>query len=88
MVLNMLPQKVTAWYSEDLHPSINLIHPLYFELQKAILKFEVEYDKNKKNKMLVEITKMESAKFTEENFETHDIVPVVDFDKKRKWKQE
>ena len=61
-IINMLPLKVTAWYNDELPIAINHVHPLYFEMGKAVLKFEVEYDKNRKNRMLVEITKLEPQK--------------------------
>jgi len=80
-IINLLPTKVTAWYTDDLPPSINLMHTLDFELQKAILKFEVEYDKNKKNKMLVAITKIEHQKLDNEKLELQDSAPVVVFQK-------
>jgi len=76
-VINMQPEKVTAWFSDDLPPSINLMHPHDFELQKAILKYEVEYDKNKKNKMLVEVIKLEPQKIEEEQFDLAEKAPVV-----------
>jgi hypothetical protein len=77
----MQPQKVTAWYNDDLPALINLMHPLDFEMEKAVLKFEVEYDKNKKNKMLVEITKLEPQKIEEEKFDIAEIVPIVEHKK-------
>lgn len=76
-IINLQPQKVTAWYSDDLPASINHIHNHYFELEKAVLKYEVEYDKNKKNKMLVEIIKIEPQKIEEEKFDIAEKVPVV-----------
>jgi hypothetical protein len=81
-IINMLPLKVTAWYSDDLPPSINLMHTLDFELQKAVLKFEVEYDKNKKNKMLVEVTKLAPQKIEEDKFDLAERAPVVEHKKK------
>lgn len=80
-IIHMLPLKVTAWYNDDLPPSINLMHTLFFELNKAVLKFEVEYDKNKKNKMLVEITKLEPQKIEEEKFEVKELAPSVEHKK-------
>lgn len=80
-IINLEPKKVTAWYTNDLPPFINLMHTLDFELQKAVLKFEVEYDKNKKNKMLVEITKLEAQKIEEEKLEIADRAPVVVYKK-------
>ncbi len=76
-IINMQPEKVIVWYSDDLPAAINHIHPLQFELDKAVLKFEVEYDKNKKNKMLVEITKVEPQKIDEEKFDLSEKAPVV-----------
>ena len=76
-IINMQPQKLIVWYSDDLPPSINLVHPHDFELQKAVLKYEVEYDKVKKNNMLVEIIKLERQKIEEEVFELKDKAPVV-----------
>lgn len=80
-IINLLPLKVTAWYTDDLPPSINLMHTLDFELQKAVLKYEVEYDKNKKNKMLVEIVKLEPQKLNDEKFELAEKAPVVVYKK-------
>ncbi|MFN2440122.1 MAG: hypothetical protein ABR503_13040, partial [Chitinophagaceae bacterium] len=80
-VINLQPQKVTAWYSDDLPASINHIHPHDFELKKAVLKYEVEYDKNKKNKMLVEIIKLEPHKIDEEKFDIAEKTPVVEHKK-------
>jgi len=80
-IINMLPLKVTAWYTDELNPAINHIHPLYFEMEKAVLKFEVEYDKNKKNKMLVEVIKLEPQKIAEEKFDMAEIAPVVEHKK-------
>lgn len=80
-IINMLPLKVTAWYSDDLPPSINLMHTLDFELQKAVLKYEVEYDKNKKNKMLVEVTKLEPQKIEDDIFDLAEKAPVVEHKK-------
>ncbi len=80
-IINMLPLKVTAWYTDELNPAINHIHPLYFEMEKAVLKFEAEYDKNKKNKMLVEVIKLEPQKIAEEKFDMAEIAPVVEHKK-------
>jgi len=80
-IINLEPKKVTAWYTDDLPPSINLMHTLDFELQKAVLKYEVEYDKNKKNKMLVEIIKLEPKGIEPEKFELNDKAPVVEHKK-------
>jgi len=80
-IINMLPLKVTAWYTDDLPAAINLIHTIDFELQKAILKFEIEYDKNKKNKILVEITKIETQKLDDEKLALTDKAPVVVYKK-------
>ena len=77
-VINMEPHKVTVWYSDDLPATINLIHPHYFDLDKAVLKYEVEFDKNHKNKMLVEITKLEQQKIEEEKFDVKELVPVIE----------
>lgn len=77
-VINMEPHKVTVWYSDDLPAAINLMHPHYFELDKAVLKYEVEFDKNHKNKMLVEITKLEPQKIETEKFEVKELVPVIE----------
>lgn len=76
-IINLLPLKITAWYSDDLPASINIIHPLAFEEAKAVLKFEVEYDKNHKNKMLVEITGMNAQKLDDNVFVLMDTQPVV-----------
>ena len=76
-IINMLPLRVTAWYTDDLPPSINLMHTLDFELQKAVLKYEVEYDKHQKNKMLVEVTKLEPQKIEDEKFDLAEKAPVV-----------
>lgn len=75
-IINLLPLKVTAWYTDGLPPSINIMHPHEFELQKAVLKYEVELDKNK-NKMLVEVTKLEQQKMDDEKFELDEKVPVL-----------
>ncbi len=80
-VINLLPLKVTAWYTDDLPPAINLMHTLNFELEKAVLKFEVEYDKNHKNRMLVEVIKLEPQKIDEEKFDLADKAPVVVYKK-------
>ena len=53
------------------------MHPHDFELQKAVLKYEVEYDKNKKNKMLVEVIKLEPQKIEEEKFDLAEKAPVM-----------
>ncbi len=50
-------------------------------MEKAVLKFEVEYDKNKKNKMLVEVIKLEPQKIAEEKFDMAEIAPVVEHKK-------
>lgn len=81
MLLNMQPQKVTAWYSDELNPLINLLHPLYFEILKAVLKFEIEYLSDKKNKTLVEITKFEAATIDAEKLEINEIPPIVEHKK-------
>jgi len=80
-IINMQPQKVIVWYSDELPSSINHIHPLHFELEKAVLKFEVEYDKNKRNKMLVEIIKLEPQKVDEEKFDLAEKAPVIEHTK-------
>ena len=80
-VINMQPLKVIAWYTDDLPASINIMHPHDFELEKAVLKYEVEFDKNKKNRMLVEVTKLEPQKFEAENFDLAEIAPVVEHQK-------
>ena len=77
-IINMQQEKLIVWYNDDLPPSINLMHPHDFELQKAVLKYEVEYDSNKKNKMLVEIVKLEPQKIDEEVFELKEKAPVVE----------
>jgi GLPGLI family protein len=80
-IINLQPEKVTIWYTDDLPASINLMHTLDFELQKAVLKYEVEYDKNKKNKMLCEITKLETQKIEEEKFDLVEVSPVIEHKK-------
>ncbi len=76
-IINLQPQKVTVWYNEDLPASINRIHQLDFELNKAVLRFEVEYDKVGKNKMLVEVLKIEPQKIDEKEFDLTQKAPVV-----------
>jgi hypothetical protein len=76
-IINLLPLKVTAWYSDELPSSINLILPLQFEQQKAILKFDVEYDKNHKNRMVFEITGLEQKKLDDEVFNIRDNSPPI-----------
>jgi len=76
-IINLQPQRVTAWYSDELPAIINRIHPLDFELDKAILKFEVEYDKSKKNKMLVEVIKIDPQKIDEKEFDLPQKAPIV-----------
>jgi hypothetical protein len=80
-IINLQPQKVTVWYTDDLPAAINLIHPLFFELNKAIMKFEVDYDKNGKNKMLVEITGVEPAKVSEEDLQIRKMEPTLAYQK-------
>lgn len=76
-IINLLPLKVTAWYNDELPTSVNLIHPLQFEEAKAILKFEVEYDNNHKNRMMVEIMKIEPRNLEEEVFTIKNKAPVI-----------
>jgi GLPGLI family protein len=80
-IINLQPEKVTIWYTDDLPASINLMHTLDFELQKAVLKYEVEYDKNRKNKMLCEVTKVDTQKIEEEKFDVDELAPVVEHKK-------
>ena len=80
-IVNMQPVRLTVWYTDQLPNTINLIHPLYFELDKAVLKFEVEYDKNRKNKMLVEITGLEPRKINEDDLRLMEIAPSIDHKK-------
>lgn len=80
-VINTEPKKVTIWYSDDLPPAINSMHNLYFELDKAVLKYEVEFDKNQKNKMLVEVTGLTPQKLEDEKFELKDVLPVIEHTK-------
>jgi hypothetical protein len=57
------------------------MHPHFFEIDKAVLKYEVEYDNNKKNKMLVEVTSLQSQKIEEENLELKNVIPVIEHTK-------
>ena len=76
-IINMQPQKLIVWYNDDLSPSINQMHPHDFELEKAVLKYEVEYDLLKKNRMLVEVIQVEKKKMDEDVFELNEKLPVV-----------
>ncbi|HWJ90841.1 MAG TPA: hypothetical protein VNR87_07000 [Flavisolibacter sp.] len=80
-IINLQPLKVTVWYTDDLPPSVNLIHPLYFELDKAVLKFEVEYDKNSKNKMLVEVMGVIPHTVDEDDLKLKEQQPVIEYKK-------
>lgn len=82
-VINLQPEKVTAWVTDELPSSINVQHPLFFESNKAVLKFEVEYDKKGKNKMLVETTKIESTKIDDKLMTLDDVAPVADHTKNK-----
>jgi GLPGLI family protein len=80
-IINLQPVKVTVWYTDELPASINIMHPHFFEIDKAVLKYEVEYDNNKKNKMLVEVTSLQSQKIEEENLELKNVIPVIEHTK-------
>lgn len=80
-VINLQPEKVTLWVTDQLPPSFNVQHPLSFELDKAVLKLEVAYDKKGGNLMLVETTKIESGKIADELMEVNDVAPVVNYKK-------
>jgi hypothetical protein len=80
-IINLQPEKVTVWYTDELPAAINVIHPLFFELDKAIMKFEVQYDKSGKNKMLVEITGIEPGKINEEDLQVRKMEPSVAYQK-------
>jgi hypothetical protein len=76
-IINLQPEKVTAWVTDDLPASLNIMHPHYFELSQAVLKYEVELDRNKKNKMLIEVTRLEPRKIDDDELEVKKTVPVI-----------
>ena len=65
-VVTTIPWKVVVWYSDVVDSIINVQHPFYIKLDKAILKTEVEFDKEGKKKMVYEVTKLVRKKISDE----------------------
>lgn len=76
-IISTIPWKVTVWYSDELNPVINVQHPLYIKLNKAILKTEVEFDIEGKKKMVYEVTKIEPRKIEEEELKLPEFGEVI-----------
>lgn len=77
-IVTTIPWKITIWYSDVLDPRISVQNPFYFKLKKAVLKTEVEFDKEGKKKMLYEVTGIESRKVDEKEFNVPELGEVVD----------
>lgn len=76
-MVSTIPWKITLWYSDVLDPRINIQNPFYYKLNKAVLKTEVEFDKEGKKKMLYEVIKIEPKKVKEEEFRIPELGEVV-----------
>ena len=76
-IITTIPWKVTVWYSDELNPVINVQHPLFIKLNKAILKTEVDFDKEGKKRMVYEITKIEPRKIEEDELKLPELGEVV-----------
>ena len=74
------PQKLTVWHSNDIGKEINFFHPFYFDIQKGILKIEVQYDKAGKVKMIYEVTSTAAKKLSDADFKLTSINPVLNWD--------
>ena len=72
--------KLVVWYAPEMSPDINFLHPFYFQLDKGILKVEVHYDTNGKNKMLYEVTRAEQKPLAENDFAVTPVEPVLNWD--------
>jgi hypothetical protein len=72
--------KLTVWYAPQISADINFLHPFYFQLDKGILKIEVQYDTSGKNRMVYEVTRLEPKKLTTSDFAVTPVMPVVNWD--------
>lgn len=79
-VVTTIPWKIVIWYTDDLDAGINIQNPFYFNLNKAILKVETDFDKAGKKKMVYEVTRIEQATLTDEDFKLPNIHPVVNYE--------
>jgi hypothetical protein len=78
--LQKAPYKLIVWHSNEIGKEINFFHPFYFEIDKGILKIEVQYDHAGKVKMVYEVTGSESKKLSGTDFQLTSINPVLNWD--------
>jgi len=76
-VVTTIPWKIVIWYTDDLDAGINIQNPFYFNLNKAILIVEAEFDKEGRKKMIYEVTRLEPSKLKDDDFKLPDIHPVI-----------
>ncbi len=78
--LSKAPHKLIVWHSNEIGKEINFFHPFYFEIDKGILKIEVQYDQAGKVKMIYEVTGTEVKKLSAADFRLTDVKPVLNWD--------
>jgi hypothetical protein len=79
-----IPWKITVWYTDALDPAINIHQPFYFNLNKAILKTVVEFDKDSKKKMIHEVFKIEAKELSDEDFKVSEHTPSFNYPKEER----
>lgn len=78
--LSKAPHKLIVWHSKEIGKEINFFHPFYFEIDKGILKIEVQYDHAGKVKMIYEVTGTEVKKLSAADFRLTAVEPVLNWD--------
>jgi hypothetical protein len=78
--LSKAPHKLIVWHSDQIGKEINFFHPFYFEINKGILKIEVQYDQAGKVKIIYEVTGTEVKKLSAADFRLTAVEPVLNWD--------
>jgi hypothetical protein len=79
-LISKIPWKVTVWQTKSLSSSLNVQLPYRIKTDAAILKMEVEFEKDHTKKMIWEVTRIQPRQLTPEDFNENDNISYDHFE--------